>query len=253
MRATQSLPYDAPYTTTTDMKSIVTIEAVRAGKGGGRFVPLVLAGLLCVGLAACSTGPHANAKKKTFSSFDRLTDHAGQPPLPVGTLDFRNAELSQVLAIYQELSGRTVIRGNLPWPTITVHNQTPLNRIEALQLLDTVLAEYGIVMVLVGDTGVKAVVEALAGREAPLEINRPWRELPDSDSYMTCTVRLKRIRAVEAVPILTALARIPNSIMPIQDHNLLILRDYSANIRRMLKLIEELEQNPGPGTSNLKH
>ena len=77
LRETQSLPYDAPHTTTTDMKSIVTIETVRAGKGGGRFVPLALAGLLCLGLGACSTGPQANAMKKTFSSFDRPTDHAG--------------------------------------------------------------------------------------------------------------------------------------------------------------------------------
>src|ERR1019366_3530084 len=181
--------------------------------------PLALGGLLCLGLAACSTGPHANAKKQTFSSFDRPTDHAGQPPLAAGTLDFRSAELAQVLAIYQELSGSTVIRGALPGPTITVHNQTPLNRIEALQLLDTVLAEHGIAMVLVGDNAVKAVQDVRASIEGPPEINRPWRELPDSGSYMTCTGHLKRLRAVELVPVLQPMARIPNSIMPIQAPN----------------------------------
>ena len=70
---------------------------------------------------------------------------------------------------------------------------------------------------------------------------------------MTCTVHLKRLRAVELVPVLQPMTKIPNGIMPIQAANLLILRDYSANIRRMLKLIEELEKEPGPGTSNLKH
>ena len=249
----ESLPYDAPSATTTDMKSIITIEAARAGKGGSRLAPLALAGLLCLGLVACSTAPHANAKKQTFSSFDRPTDHAGQPPLAAGTLDFRNAELAQVLAIYQELSGRTVIRAAVPAPTITVLNQTPLNRIEALQLLDTVLAEHGIAMVLVGDNAVKALPEVTASTESPPEINCPWRELPDSGSYMTCTLHLKRLRAVELVPVLQPMAKIPNGILPIQAPNLLILRDYSANIRRMLKLIEELEKEPGPGTSNPKH
>jgi hypothetical protein len=62
---------------------------------------------------------------------------------------------------------------------------------------------------------------------------------------MTCIVHLQRLRAVELVPVLTAVAKIHNSIMPIQDHNLLFLRDYSANIRRMLRLIEELEKRPG--------
>jgi general secretion pathway protein D len=215
------------------------------GKGGGRFAPLAL--------AACSTGPHANAKKQTFSSFDRPTDHAGQPPLPVGTLDFRNAELAQVLAIYQELAGRTVIHGAVPAPTITVRNQTPLNRIEALQLLDTVLAEHGIAMVLVGDNAVKAVQDVRASIEAPPEINRPWRELPDSGSFMTCSVRLKRYHPSELVAVLQPLVKTPNAILPIDGDSLMVLRDYSANIRRMLKLIEELEQNPGSGTSNLKH
>ena len=155
------------------MKSLTTIGLVCGGKGGGRFAPLALAGLLCLGLGACSTGPQANAMKKTFSSFDRPTDHARQPPLAAGTLDFRSAELAQVLAIYQELSGRTVIRGTLPAPTITVRNQTPLNRIEALQLLDTVLAEHGIAMVLAGDNAVKAVPEVRASMESPPEFNCP--------------------------------------------------------------------------------
>ena len=235
------------------MKSLTTIGLVCWGKGGGRFAPLALAGLLCLGLGACSTGPQANAMKKTFSSFDRPTDHARQPPLAAGTLDFRSAELAQVLAIYQELSGRTVIRGTLPAPTITVRNQTPLNRVEALQLLDTVLAEHGIAMVLVGDTAVKAVQDVRASIEAPPEINRPWRELPDSGSFMTCTVRLKRYHPSELVAVLQPLVKTPNAILPIDGDSLMVLRDYSANIRRMLKLIEELEQNPGSGTSNLKH
>jgi type II secretory pathway component GspD/PulD (secretin) len=113
-------------------------------------------------------------------------------------------------------------------------------------LLDTVLAENGIAMILAGDTAVKPVPEVIASKEAPPQINRPWQELPDSGSYMACTVHLKRLRAVELVPVLVPVAKVPNGIMPIQEPNLLILRDYSANIRRMLQLIEELEKKAEP-------
>ena len=204
-----------------------------------------LTALLCLGLPACCTSPHASAHKQTFSSFDTCTSRTGQTPLPAGMMDFRNAELSQVLAIYQELSGRTVIRGNLPAPAITLRSQTPLSRIEALQLLDTVLAEHGIAMVLVGEMAVNAVPQAKANIVPPPEINRPWRELPDSGSFMMCTVRLKRNRPSEMVPVLQPLIKTPNAILPIDSDSLLVLRDYSANIRRMLQLIEELEKKPG--------
>jgi type II secretory pathway component GspD/PulD (secretin) len=228
------------------MKSLLTIEIVRCGKRSARFTLSALAALLCLGLAACSTGPQANAKPQTFSSFDTQTGRAGKELAP-GTIDFQNADLAQVLAIYQELSGRTVIRAaSLPAPTITIRIQNPLNRIQVLQLLDTVLAENGIAMILAGDTAVKPVPEVIASKEAPPQINRPWQELPDSGSYMACTVHLKRLRAVELVPVLVPVAKVPNGIMPIQEPNLLILRDYSANIRRMLQLIEELEKKAEP-------
>ena len=41
---------------------------------------------------------------------------------------------------YQELSGRTVIRGQLPEARINLRTKTPLNRIQLLQVLDSVLA-----------------------------------------------------------------------------------------------------------------
>ncbi len=159
-------------------------------------------------------------------------------------MDFQNAELRQVLAIYQELSGRTVIRpASLPAPTITVRNQNPLTRVQALQLLDTVLAENGITMVLAGDNAVKAVPHAMAVTESPPEITLPWQDLPDSGSFMMRTVHLKHCKATELVPALMPFAKTPNALLPMDGANLLIIRDYSSNVRRMLQVIQELEKD----------
>jgi general secretion pathway protein D len=210
------------------------------------FALLFSAGLLVAVLAGCCTHPPA-AQKNTFSSFDPPTHGSAKPDIPAGMLDFQNADLRQVLAIYQELSRRTVIRpATLPAPTITVRSQTPLTRVQALQLLDTVLAENGIAMVLCGDTAVKAVPQVVAVTESPPEINLPWQELPDSGSFMMRTVHLKHLKAVELVPVLMPFAKTPNALLPISSSNQLIIRDYSSNVRRMLQVIEELEKDTKP-------
>src|SRR5260370_32226604 len=112
-----------------------------------------LTGLLCLGLVGCTstsgTQPTAKAGPRTFSSFDVVSGRTGPKEFEPGALNFQNTDLLQVLAVYQEISGRTVIRpATLPAPTISVRNQTPLSRVQALQLLDTVLAQNGIAMVL---------------------------------------------------------------------------------------------------------
>ena len=228
------------------MKTIITLEPARAAAPVAILSSLTLAGLLCLGLAACSTNPPASPKKRTLSSFDLPSSQAGQPEIGVGMINFQNADVLQVLDVYQELSGRTVIRGTLPRPAISVRNQTPLTRIQALQLLDTVLAANGIAMVLAGDTAVKAVPAAQAITEAPPNITLPMELLPDSGSFMSRTVELKRVRPSEVIPVLMPFVKTPNALLPIDSSNMLVIRDYSANVRRMLQMLQDLEKNSRP-------
>ncbi len=211
---------------------------------------ILLSCVLALGLAGCCTekrskeAGNVRATPRTFSSFDIEASNSGPKEFPVGSLNFQNTDLAQVLAVYQEISGRTVIRpATLPAPTISVRSQTPLSRIQALQLLDTVLAQNGIAMVLVGDSAVKAVPEVRAAMESPPEITLSWQALPDSGSYMMRRVYLKNLRPSEVVPVLMPMAKAPNSILPIDASRELILRDYSSNVRRMLQVLEDLEKN----------
>lgn len=191
----------------------------------------------------CTTSQQAKGFKQTFSSFDLPSDHPPEALLAKGSINFQGVRLDQVLAVYQNLAGRTVIRGQLPNVTINLQTQTPLSRVQALQLFDTVLAQNGIVMVLSGDNAVKAVTTSQSAGESPPEITRAWELLPESSSYMMRTVKLGKMRAEKVVPMLMPLSKLPNSIVAIQDQNLLILRDYSSSIRQQLRLLESLEQS----------
>ena len=197
-------------------------------------------------MAGCCTSHPAKEFKPAFSGFDLPSDHPPQTAMVSGTTNFQGVSVDQVLTIYQELSGRTVIRGQLPSAIITLRTQTPLSRVQALQLFDTVLAQNGIAMVLSGDNAVKAVPSSQAATESPPEITLPWELLPESSSFMMRTVKLKNLKAVEVVPMLMPLSKLPNSIVIIQDQNLLILHDYSSNIRQELQLLETLERKQKP-------
>ena len=59
-----------------------------------------------------------------------------------GRSGFEQVDLVQVLNLYADISGRSIVRGaNLPDVKITFSNQTPMTRVEVLQALDTVFAD----------------------------------------------------------------------------------------------------------------
>jgi type II secretory pathway component GspD/PulD (secretin) len=210
------------------MKSLIT------------FLSGAAVALICAWLASGGAGRLSNPRQHTFSSFDPPQGPAAAMRFDTGMLKLAEADLEQVLNLYQEVSARTVIRGaDLPPVKISLHNQTPLTRVGALQLLDTALAQNGITMVLAGDEAVKAVANRDAGLETPPTFDARAEDLPDSSSYMTCTVRLKNAQPDQTVKMLSMAARMPNSVVYVPSGNLLILRDYAANIRHMLELLQQ--------------
>ncbi|MGA2556297.1 MAG: hypothetical protein ABSG04_08485 [Verrucomicrobiota bacterium] len=207
------------------------------------FISGAAVALICVWVASSGPGRLSVAQKHTFSSFDPPKGPAAVVQFDAGKLKLADADLDQVLNLYQEVSARTVIRGaNLTQVKVSLRNQTPLNRVETLQLLDTTLVQNGITMVLVGDASVKAVPNSQAGLETPPTFDARAEDLPDSSSYMTCTARLKNAQADQAVRMLSLAARMPNSVIYVPSGNLLILRDYAANIRHMLQLLEQADR-----------
>lgn len=164
---------------------------------------------------------------------------------PPGLIKFQDADLLQVLTVYQELTGRTVLRpNNLPLTKISITSQTALTRREAISALDSILAMNQVTMVPQGEKFVKAVPQASANTEAA-----PFNELPaeafeDTTRYVTEIVQLKNQLPRDMVAALQPLAKMPQSIMAIDSSGLLVLRDYEENVKRMLELIEKIDVVP---------
>ena len=159
-----------------------------------------------------------------------------------GEINWTAATLDQVLQQYTELVGRTVLRpATLPTVNIVFKNQTPLTRRELVQALDALLALNGIALIPVGEKFIKVVPVAQANQEGAPFSTLTAEQLPDLGQYVTHVVQLKYVKPSEMVPILTPFQKLPNAILPIESNQMLVLRDNTENVKRMLEMIEKLD------------
>ena len=85
---------------------------------------------------------------------------AGQPPekeIPAYDFNFEGVDVNQVLEVYAQLVGRTLLRAGLPGAQIILKTQTKLTKSEAIQALQAVLALNNISLVNIGDKFVKVL------------------------------------------------------------------------------------------------
>jgi general secretion pathway protein D len=159
-----------------------------------------------------------------------------------GMIDFRATPLDQVLQVYADFVGRTLLRpANLGSPQVTLQTKTPLTRSEVIQALDAVLGMNGITMMNIGDKFVKAVPQGQAHTEGAPTDPRDATDLPDFGQYVTHVVQLKYVKPTEIVQALQPFAKMPNPILPVDSSQIIILRDYTENVKRMLEMIQRID------------
>jgi general secretion pathway protein D len=158
-----------------------------------------------------------------------------------GEIDFRNTSLDQVLDFYALLVNRTILHAVLPPTQITLKSQTDLTKREAVQAFESILAMNGLTLINVGDKFVKAVPTQLAGATGAPFSHLDENQLPDTDQYTTRIVNLKYLKASDVLSALQPFAGIANSVQPIGDTSMLIIRDYAINVKRMLEVIRQLD------------
>ena len=193
---------------------------------------------------------NAAAAKTVATNQPSLTISNTPPPpsaaeeiIPAGTINFPAADLKEVLKIYSELVNRTILQpANLGSPQITLKTQTPLTKREALQAFEAVFALNGISLVNIGDKFVKVVPAVQAHTEGAINDTRSASELPDLGQYVTHVAQLKYTKPSEMVPALQPFAKL-NSLLPMDGSMILIIRDYTENVKRMLEMIDQIDVN----------
>ena len=172
-----------------------------------------------------------------------VATNASPPPekeIPAYSYNFEGVDVNQVLEVYAQLVGRTLLRAGLPGAQIILKTETPLTRSEAIQALQAVLALNGISLVNISDKFVKVLPSEQAnGAGAPLDYSSATN-LPDMGSYVTHIVQLKYLKPSEMVPVITPFAKL-NSIISLDANGVLVIRDYAENVKRMLEMIQQVD------------
>jgi general secretion pathway protein D len=174
------------------------------------------------------------------------TDSAGAAPediIPAGVINFAAVDIQEVLKIYAELVNRTILRPTaLPATVITLRTQTALTKKEAIQALDAVLALNGVSVIPVGEKFVKVVGSPQANQVGAAFSKQDVKDLPELGSYVTHVVQVTNVKPSELVTVLQPFAsQIPNPILAIDGSQMLVLRDYSENVKRELELIAKID------------
>jgi general secretion pathway protein D len=204
-----------------------------------KLIMLCLSGLMLAGVASFA--------EETYTSLSRTSDGKAGETFPPGLFKFTDSDLTQVLDIYRDLSGRTIVRSTaLPIAKINLETKNALTRIEALQALDSVLAQNGIIMIPQGTKFVKAVPKQAAAHECPPVVDLPGEQLPDCGTYITYLVEVKHQKPRDLAQGLQPFASLPNSILGIDNARLIVLRDFSSNVRRMLEILERIDKPSSP-------
>jgi general secretion pathway protein D len=165
------------------------------------------------------------------------------PVLHPHELHFQAAKLESVLTVYTSLVKRNILRaGQLPDASITFDNVTDLTYDEAVEALNSVLGMNGITVIPIGDKFVKVVPTAQANQEgAPLNDITNASDLPDLGGYVTHVVQLKYTKPSDVAQALAPFAKVQGSILPLDSNGILIIRDFTENVKRMLEMIEQID------------
>jgi general secretion pathway protein D len=166
---------------------------------------------------------------------------AADEMVPAGTINFQGVDVDQVLQVYAQYVGRTLLRAGLPSAKIILQTETPLTKSEVVEALQGVLALNGIALINIGDKFVKAVPVAQANQEGAAFNTQTADQLPDVGQYVTHIVQLKYVKPSDVAPVLQQFAKLPNAVFPIDSNGILILRDNAENIKRMLEFVKQVD------------
>ncbi|HEY3913089.1 MAG TPA: secretin N-terminal domain-containing protein [Verrucomicrobiae bacterium] len=161
------------------------------------------------------------------------------------TYTFPAIPIEQILDIYADLVGRTLLRASTgpsaiqPTATVTLKTESPLTHSQAIIALETVLGMNGITIVNIGDKFAKVVTEAVAGKEGAEISSNTF--LPEAGKFVTQIVQVKYASVDDLTKVLQPFSRMPDSIIALPSTQTLILRDYAENVARMIDMIKKID------------
>jgi len=200
--------------------------------------------LALAGLAAGSLRAQAPGATPAPAPARAEEDTVNQIMLP-------DADLDTVLNVYEQLTGRIVIRPQqLTAATYNLRIKKAVTKAEAIIAIETALAVNGIGLSPLGDKFLKVVNIQAVRQEAPEMITGSAFERPATGKAASKMFTLEFARAQEVAPMITGLLNaLYGGPVILASANALLITDSISNLQRIETVIQHIDR---PNTAGMK-
>ncbi|MCZ6876013.1 MAG: hypothetical protein O7G88_21195, partial [bacterium] len=177
----------------------------------------------------------------TPSAVKPALTNQGESSEPVVYLNFKDADILQIINLMSELTGRNFLVDEKVRGKITIIAPQPVSLDEAYQVFLSMLEIQGFAVVRQGPINKIVPSREIKGRPLPTSIGSQFPISSTSDEFVTQLIPLEYAEANEIRGLLTPLVSKQSSMLAYAPTNTLILTDVTSNISRLLKIIRALD------------
>jgi general secretion pathway protein D len=162
------------------------------------------------------------------------------PDGPTITPNYKDADLSQIIAAVSEVTGKNFIIDPRVNAKVTMLSATPMSPAAFYEAFLAVLQVYGYVAVPAGK-----VIKIVPNTDAR---QLPANDLPDSvsstsDEIVTQIITMKNISAAQLVPLLRPLLPQYGHLAAYPTGNMLIISDRASNVNRIVRIVQRMDES----------
>jgi general secretion pathway protein D len=156
-------------------------------------------------------------------------------------LNFRGVPLDTVLDYMSEAAGFVIVRNTEVSGRVDVWSHQPLNKDEAVNLLNTILNEKGYAAVRNGRTLTIVDRDEAAKRDIPVRTGGDPDKIEKTDEMVTQIIPVRYANVVQLIENIQPLLPSYAIATANESSNAIVLTDTQTNIRRMAEIIQALD------------
>jgi general secretion pathway protein D len=155
-------------------------------------------------------------------------------------MDFKEAPIEQVIETVAKLTGKSFIYDDRVRGNVTVIAGPDVTVEEAYKIFESILQVKGFTTVP-APGGMMKIIPIREAKESPIDTVQGPRATPDRDLFITRLIPLKYVKAETVNNTLKPLVSKDANVIAYAPTNTLILTDTATNIRRLMRIIDEID------------
>ncbi len=158
------------------------------------------------------------------------------------TLNLKDAELRSVIETVSRLTGKTFVldqRVNRN-TKITVISQHMMSEDEIYAVFLSILKVNGMTAITTGP--VTKIMQEQQAKQDSTPLSSDEENIPDTDQLITQVIKLNNISVGEVQIMLRPLIRAQGQLGVYKPSNVIVITDYAANVKKLVKLIRQVDK-----------